>query len=299
MIRLKKILAATDFSPRAGIAIERAARIARDWSAELSLLHVMGRLPLEAIRRILIEHPLAVEQRLVDAARNDLERLAAGIHARHGISAAFHVGIGATPDEVAAYAQSTECDLVVIGAHGENFVQELLLGTTAQKIVREGRGPFLIVKREPLGDYSRILVPVDFSPTSQHALETALRFFPAAEIRLLHVYEVPFESKMRYSGVSEDAFLHYQDLARREAEAGMADFLRNLPETSRALSGSVRHGYAPAVILQCAQDFDVDLIAMGGQGRSELSYMLLGSVAMHVIYEFGGDVLVVKATAGH
>ena len=72
MIRLKKILAATDFSPRAGIAIERAARIARDWSAELSLLHVMGRLPLEAIRRILIEHPLAVEQRLVDAARNDL-----------------------------------------------------------------------------------------------------------------------------------------------------------------------------------------------------------------------------------
>ncbi|MDP2238864.1 MAG: universal stress protein [Burkholderiales bacterium] len=294
----KRIVVATDFSPRAGMAIERAARMARAWGAELSLLHVMGRLPLEAIRRILIEHPLAVEQRLVDAARNDLGGMAAGIRARHGISAAFHVGIGATRDEVAAYAQSTGCDLVVIGAHGENFLQELLLGTTAQKIVRQGRGPFLIVKREPLEDYSRVLVPVDFSPTSRHALETALRFFPAADIRLLHVYEVPFESKMRYSGVSEDVFRHYQDLARREAEAGMADFLRSLPENGRALSGSVRHGYAPAVILQCARDFDADLIAIGGQGRSELSYMLLGSVAMHVIHESGGDVLVVKMTAG-
>lgn len=294
MNKFQKILAATDLSPRAGFAIERAALLARAQGAGLDLLHVVGRLPLEAIRRIFVEHPLETEQRLLEAAREQLAGLGGAVLAKHGMNPASHVAVGAVADEIAEHGKRNSVDLVALGAHGENFVQELLLGTTAERIVRSGRGPHLVVKREPTRDYARVVVPVDFSPASRLALDCARRIAGEAILHVLHVYEVPFESKMRYAGVSEADFEHYRGLARREAEEGLEAFLRSVPDVPRSLMRSVQYGYAPAAILQHARDMDADLVAMGGQGRSALSYALMGSVSLHVLRQSSCDVLVVK-----
>jgi universal stress protein E len=296
MAGLSRVLAATDLSPRAELAVERAAMLAQREAAELHLLHVIGRLPLEAMKRIFSEHPLETEQRLLDDAATELGQLAARLGDAHGIRVASRVQVGSPPAEINAYAEKHACDLVVMGAHGENFVLDIMLGTTAQKVVRAGRGPFLLVKDGAGKDYSRVLVAVDFSPTSRCALQAAMHLAGSADIGVLHVYQVPFESKMRYSGVSEDAFRHYQELAAREARADMEFFLRDLDEASaRRVTRMVRYGYAPSVIMRQAGEHGADLVVVGAQGRSELSHMLLGSVALHVMHEFSGDVLVVKS----
>jgi nucleotide-binding universal stress UspA family protein len=56
------------------------------------------------------------------------------------------------------------------GAHGEHFFKDLLLGTTAEKVVCKGDRPVLVVKRAAHGPYRRVLVPVDFSESDNAAL---------------------------------------------------------------------------------------------------------------------------------
>ena len=55
MEKIQRILATTDFSPRAVTALQRAAQLAAEHKAELYLLHVLPTLPFEAIKRLMVE----------------------------------------------------------------------------------------------------------------------------------------------------------------------------------------------------------------------------------------------------
>ncbi|HEX8875035.1 MAG TPA: universal stress protein, partial [Nitrosospira sp.] len=70
--KIQRILAATDFSLRARRAMQRAARLAAEHKAELYLLYVLPLVPLEAIKRLMVETPPETEQRLYDQARTAL-----------------------------------------------------------------------------------------------------------------------------------------------------------------------------------------------------------------------------------
>ncbi|HXV50076.1 MAG TPA: universal stress protein, partial [Candidatus Binatia bacterium] len=60
-------------------------------------------------------------------------------------------------------------------------MKDLLLGTTAERVVRKGDRPVLVVKRAADAPYRRVVVGVDFSEDSRYALELALRLAPQAE----------------------------------------------------------------------------------------------------------------------
>ena len=82
MIRINSILAATDLSPQAGQAIERAALLATGLGLErLELLHVLQGLSLQALRRLLPGG--ATEQALLDAAATQLHKAAEDIERRY------------------------------------------------------------------------------------------------------------------------------------------------------------------------------------------------------------------------
>ena len=294
MSTLKKIVAGTDLSWYAGRAETRAAMLARELGSEsLDLLHVIGNLALESLRHLATQTPQETEQRLLDSARKQMNEAARNLAEKHGIPVTTTLAIGRAHVDIVRHAESIDAGMVVLGAHGGSFLRELFLGSTAEKVLRKHSRPVLIVKREPQGPYQRVLVPVDFSEPSRLAMELALRIAPHAYITVLHAFEVPFEGKMRYAGVSDESIQSYRATAREQANQAMRQFISASGASAGMVSPIVEFGHAPTVIREKADAHEPDLIVMGKHGQSGWEDLLLGSVTKHVMLDAGCDVLVV------
>ena len=108
----------------------------------------------------------------------------------------------------------------------------------------------------------------------------------------LHVFEAPFEMKLRSSGVSQGEVRRYRAECRRRVAADLDDFLRKAEERPGGIEPLVRIGVTSRQILGAAKELRCDLIAVGRNG-SLASDLFLGSVSKHVLREARADVLVV------
>ncbi len=287
------ILVATDLSAHAGRAETRAAMLAQSLGAgKLVLLHVLPRLPLEAFTNILERTPLETEQRLFDAARAALEERAGRLGAQYGIATESAVRIGRAHLGIAEEADARDAGLVVVGGYGADLVRELFLGATAEKVLRRSLRPVLIVKQEPTAAYRRLLVPVDFSPSSSRALDWALAVSHGAEVTVVHVYEAPYESTLRYASVEDRVLEAYQAVARRQAQEAMRGFLEPRRAAGTDFLERMLHGHPAAGIRELTEEMRPDLIVMGKHGQTEFEELLLGSVTRHVLSETPCDMLV-------
>jgi universal stress protein E len=292
---LALIVAATDFSPRTGRAVKRAAALAHHHGAALELLHVLGRLPLEAVANVLWTHPLETEKWLADAASARLAQTAGLLRQHYSIAVRHHVAVGAAHAEICSYAKGRAADLVVVGAHGENFVRDLFLGSTASKVLRKSPVPVLIVRAEEEKPYERVVVGMDFSRWSAQVLEMALRLAPKATVTTVHAAQVPFESRLLLAGATAEEIERYRAVALEDARLQMSRFLAAHAEEAGRITPVVVHGYPPAAIAEQVRVRGADLVAVGKHGCSELEESLLGSVSKHVSYETECDVLMVGA----
>jgi|LNFM01.2.fsa_nt_gb nucleotide-binding universal stress UspA family protein len=294
MPALTTILAPTDFSAPSRHAAERAARLAREHGARLHLIHVVHAGALDRLRALL-GTDVAVEAELILDANRQLEALAADLHDERGPEIETSLRNGSVLTEVGAQGDAIAADLVVLGARGAGFVRRIALGTTAERLLRTTRRPLLVVKQKAHERYRRVLVPVDFSPSSAQALALARRVAPDARLVLLHAYEVPFESRMQLAGVDAQRLEQYRAQARQLAHQRLHE---------AAAAAGLRPGdWQPCLVMQDAslaiveqeQETDCDLIVIGKQGQGVVADFLLGSVTKHVLAESAGDVLVSTA----
>ncbi|RPH59454.1 MAG: universal stress protein, partial [Burkholderiales bacterium] len=117
-----------------------------------------------------------------------------------------------------------------------------------------------------------------------------------AQIDVLHAFEVPFESKLRFAGVADDEIHRLRQHARARAVDRVAKLVADAGVDATRVQRRVEHGYAPRVIVDAARHWDADLIVIGKHGESIVEDLLLGSVTLHVLGEARCDVLVVSAT---
>ncbi|WP_420475737.1 universal stress protein [Noviherbaspirillum sp. ST9] len=289
---LKHILAATDFSAPARHAAARAAVIAASHGATLDLVHVASLSPLERFERIVAGIPHDLAHRVVQDARDELDTLAAALRQQHGVTPSAHVATGTVLEELRASALALDTDLIVLGARGTSFMQHLLIGSTAERMVSKSQRPMLVVKQAPHEEYRSVLVPIDLSAASLPALLLARTMAPRADIVLLHAYEVPFEGKLRYAGVDEQTFDYYQGAARLDAGDRLEQLCLAAGFSPGQVRGMVLHGRPLQHILEQEQELECDLIVMGKHGDSALEDLLLGSVTKHVLAQSQCDVLV-------
>lgn len=297
MEKIQRILVATDFSPRADRAVQRAAQLAAEHGAELDLLHVLPVFPLESFKHLIAETPLETEQRLYNRAKLALQNKVETL-TRDGISARHHVAVGRAHIEINRYAESHHADLIVVGDQGETFVKELFLGTTASKTLRTGHHPLLIIKQEPKGQYKHVLVPVDFSRPSLDALNLALKVATQASVHVLHAIEMPLGRKMEQAGFSANWIDLYRNKMLSRAREGMEKIVADHARGDTRVTSLIEYGHSPTVIREKTQSLDIDLIVMGKRGETELDEALFGSVTKHVLYETPCDVLVASPMAG-
>lgn len=289
---LKRILAATDLSAPARHAAERASLISTETGAQLDLIHVANLAPLERLRQLMGASASDMEQRVLDAARQKLSDHVAAIQQRYGVVAGSHVVSGSLLAELAKTVDDVLADLLVCGAKGESLIRSFVLGTTALRLLSTATCPVLVVKQPPHTPYRRLLVPVDFSPAALRAVQHARCIAPQADIVLLHAFEVPFESHLRYASVDEGTINHYRIIAKQEAMQKLDDLREQAGLSPEGSSVVVVHGDATSRIVEQEQEWDCDLIVMGKHGADLLEDLLIGSVTKHVLAESQCDVLV-------
>jgi nucleotide-binding universal stress UspA family protein len=287
------VLATTDLSAPARHAAERGALVAKDAGATLHVVHVISDPVLGSLRRLLEGSPDDVEFRLRGKIESDVARL--GEHLAQTLGAPVPAGVVTGPliAGILGHAAANRADLLVLGARGASFMRHLMLGSTAERLVRKSALPLLVVKQPPHERYRRVLVAVDFSPLSLAALDLARAVAPHADLILLHSYEVPYEDWMQTVEVREDALQHYRQAARQCALQGMQAFLEAAGLTATGVPTVVVKGDPTLRILEQEQELDCDLIVIGKQGGTAPEEFLLGSVTKHVLQQSQSDVLVV------
>jgi len=142
---MKRILVATDGSPSATDAVAFGIELAAEHASELLFVHVVpvvdvvpasgfgvgGAFPHEAS---VLDRMLLVE--------------AAEAAAEHGIVASTALLRGDTVDEIVAYADSHDVDLIVVGSRGRGAIAGALLGSVSRGILGESKRPVLVVRSE-------------------------------------------------------------------------------------------------------------------------------------------------------
>ncbi len=154
MIRLKRILAPTDFSEYSLAAMRYACEFASRFDAELHVLHAIAS-PLEAVDEGTASPYARAFAEYETEIRENAEKQLAAVDTAPLTNPDQVVRVlrGGFPFvEILQYAKAAEIDLIVIGTHGRSGLQHILLGSVAEKIVRKSPCPVLSV-RHPEHDF--------------------------------------------------------------------------------------------------------------------------------------------------
>ncbi|MGH8354048.1 MAG: universal stress protein [Pseudomonas sp.] len=263
---IKHILIAHDLRSTADLALRRAAQLARQHHARLTLLHVIDS-----------HQPAAARETAEQALDSSLTRFApAGSELR--------LQIGRPAEVVLSQIQELKADLLVLGAHHQRH--EFFSGTTLDRIAHGCQIPLLLASIDDDAPYQRALAALNFSLCACSAFGHAYRLLPAAaELHALHVFEAP-----RGSPAEVETQLATQCML---IEQLLADETRNLPAKGPKLSHEVQPGTLPRTLHEAIVKYQPQLLVLGCRGRSALSQALLGSLAQHYLHKAPCDVLVV------
>lgn len=142
----KKILVPVDFSPPSELALRYACELARPFSSEITLMHVIDSLTYSVTDTLnIVEHRRALETlatTLLANLRAELEE--------EGFAVKTHLTAGTPYTEILDRAEQNDMDLIVMGTHGRTGVEHLLIGSVAERVVRLAPCAVLTV-RPPTG----------------------------------------------------------------------------------------------------------------------------------------------------
>lgn len=278
------LLVATDFSAGSDCALDRAGLLPLAPKARITILHVLPK-TLDPARKA------AIKKQAWHELERRSQRLATAL-AKRRVDATIKTAIarGKPDTSLAQWARLLKAQLVVVGRHGTRRFRDGLLGTTADRLVRHGVAPVLVVAHGAPASYRRPIVAVDTDPGSVAAAKVLLGLLPAGHRRPLafHVVDLPFEGWMR----TELSRREIGELRQRHLNEVAGVLGKAAPGIKWRLAAG--HGDPRVAILAEARRRRADVIAVGTRGRTGLPRLLLGSVAEAVVQRGPCDVLVVR-----
>jgi universal stress protein A len=137
LFRLKKILVPVDFSDCSKKALMYAVALARQFGAEITLLHVIPAAPP-------VPEFGSVDLVSADEAQTELKKTQALI--ADAVPSRILVKAGEPCTQIVAMAGITGSDLIIISTRGRTGLARVFAGSTAEKVVRHAGCPVLVVR---------------------------------------------------------------------------------------------------------------------------------------------------------
>jgi nucleotide-binding universal stress UspA family protein len=302
-----KTLIATDGSDEATTALRTAGRLLRKLRNEFEVLCVAPELERLANHggSSRGEHSRIREayRRRIAAETNSILDEAAKILRAEGVEAKSLSAIGSPTGVIVR--MSGDYDVTVIGAGSSRHASSEGLGSVASRVVEHSGGSVLVARNLTSAENLRVLVGMDGSLASRHALSAMSAYFniDSAEITLIHVKETPWIhlglDRQWFDDSGEgldraDPELQLEGELQREGEEVLDAAQQKLANYNYSVSTQIEEGNPATEILGEAESGGYDLIVLGAGDATDAKHRMLGSVSAKVAWQAPCSVAVVK-----
>ena len=299
MHKLTTILVAVDFSTGSRTALEQATRIAALHGAKLQVLHVVDS---AAVAALAASREEAFESHARVATEGASTALARWMEqspppANYEVT----IALGTPLHEILEHARTLKADLLVAGIAGAGEMPAGA-GSISSKLARKVQTPVLLVRTNHPQPFRKIVACIDFSANSRAVAEQACSVASkdGASVDFLHVWQEPWAA-MSYPTPFADTSVPTIMYTPEDRETFIRGLRKELHEfvneaaqgiqSAEVLHEAFSHGNG---IVAHAQEVHADLIIIGGKGRTNLRYVLLGSTAERLLTRLPCSLLVVK-----
>jgi nucleotide-binding universal stress UspA family protein len=287
-----KILLPVDFSECSETAHRQCIRLVRQLSASVEVVNVWEPVTVTAPETVLVAPATAatLEKEAAATSEEQLGRILQELRTA-GVAATASSHKGGWPSKVIVdLARARRSDLIVMGTHGRRGFERALLGSVVERVLRHAPCPVLSVGPASSGaelrEVRRILVPVDLSENSEHALCFALNFsrLLGAEVEVVHVWDRPswFDNQMTIVSDGEKRLLG--EVIHENTARDLELFVReSTPASFSAPASRLLSGNPARELLVEIEGGRYDLVVLGTQGRGGIGHLLLGSLAEKLV----------------
>jgi len=278
-MELRHILCPVDFSDLSAHALRYASMLARCGNARLVVAYAESFSPPPYFTESQLGE---LERQTRDAFRGAESALRRFVDAERDAEAASATEVRiveALPvDGILQLTRDIKADLIVMGTHGRSGVNRLMLGSVAERLLRESEVPVLTVRGDTatvVTPPKTILCPVNNTPAAREALSMAAHLARC------------FDGNVVALHVKED-----------HAGQGIGDLCAWVPDEMRShctIRELTREGEAAEEIVSLAKETPCDLLVIGARHRRFFDSTVLGSTTARVVRHAPCPVLTVYA----
>jgi nucleotide-binding universal stress UspA family protein len=270
---MKKILVPTDFSKPAQIAIDVAADIAKKANAEITLLHIVEEASAGSFN---IEGEVSSRSddwedkiftmRLIEKGKKQIAKAVEELKAA-GVKVRSELKIGAPFHGMRSIITDQKVDLVVMGTAGMTKLEESIIGSNTEKVVRHANCPVLTVHKKPgNSDFKNIVYATALSQ-DEEIFSRVIRRTQQLYDSTVHLVRVNTPGNFQRDAIVKKA---------------MADFARKLQLKNFTIN-VFNDLTEEEGIIYFADSINADMIAMATHGRTGFAHVLAGSIAEDVV----------------
>ncbi|WP_193214582.1 universal stress protein [Luteolibacter marinus] len=287
------VVAGIDFTAPSPSVLLHALHTAALTGAPVIAVHVLDSGILSHLSASAGSNP--VLDQVVEQGRHRLAQLVSQVDP--GAKVRLEIRNGRPAEELHRLVEEEGASLLVIAA---NDLTKKRLGSIASRCVRTAPCDVLVLRDWQEGNFSKVVVCTDFSPTSELALARGVTMAAAngARLEIVHVMYPPTRDVWgEVLDHEENSEVSYETECRDRANKAMAGFLA---PSAEALS---RIDHAPVLLESTMpsmalthhiQDTEADLVILGTRGMSRVAGFFIGTNAERLLHDAQVSVLAVR-----
>jgi nucleotide-binding universal stress UspA family protein len=268
---MKKILVPVDYSKCSNTAFDVAFDIAKKDGAELIALNVVEEATPESYRITGEWHKADWEDRLftfelLKKSKKDLEKL---VHdpKYSAVKITGELRLGNPFHGITTIVAEHKVDLIVMGTKGHSKIEEMVIGTNTEKVVRHSRSPVLTVQKKPAtSDFKNIVYATALSP-DEEIFSRMVKRTQQIYNSTIHLVRINTPADFHRDRIVKDAMVNFAK------KLGLKNYTINVYNDLSEEEG----------IIYFADSINADLIAMATHGRTGFAHVMAGSIAEDVV----------------
>lgn len=273
---MKRILVPTDFSEYAEDAVKVAAEIAKKNNSEIFLLHILE-LPLQISNDLSDPNAIPEEMLFIKKANEKFQKIKESPYL-NGITIHKTVQSESNSDGILSFSKKNNIDLIIMGSRGSSGIEEILIGSNTEKIVRLSDIPVLTIKKDVNKfEGKNFVFASDFSKEAKKPFEKMIEFTKIFDANLFLVM-ICTPNNFKTTLISEKI---------------MSDFIADFDIQNHSLhvfnDTNVENG-----IINFANTINADLIGLCTHGRTGLSHFFNGSISEDLVNHTAKPVITFK-----
>jgi len=142
----EKILFPTDFSDASKKALGYIKQLKEAGTKEVVVLHVIDERGIDAIFQYSPGSSEGIFQRIREEARTEVDAIEKELN-ENGFTVKARIEEGIPFRDILRVEEEENVSAIVIGSHGKSNIEEMLLGSVSEKVIRKSKKPVLVVKR--------------------------------------------------------------------------------------------------------------------------------------------------------